>query len=147
MKRLTIEAEDELSRLTKRIKILQAARKAIDTRIDAAKDEVEKIFLEYDIPQISPVSRRFRADDGSTVRVTNPEPKISIDPAKFLAAVGPEIFLDVVEIVSVELKPSEWEKALAEERLIPEKNRSVNRKDLLNSIVTGNIPKTSVVVQ
>jgi hypothetical protein len=82
------------------------------------KDRIREIASSYDLPFPKGASQYLNVPEiGKALRITRPEATPKIDPEAFLAAVGPELFHQLVTVVKVELRLPEWLQAVEDERV------------------------------
>lgn len=96
----------------------------------ALKDRIREIAARFDLPFAKGASQYLNVPEiDQALRITRPESTPTIDPEAFRKSVGTELFHELVTVLKVELKLSEWLKALEEER--------VTEDQLLDSIKTA----------
>ena len=95
---------------------------ALARKAAAAKDEatlkvrIKEIAASYDLPFSKGASQYLNVPAiDRALRITRPEVTPVIDPDEFLAEVGVEMFHRVVQVLKVELRLTEWLKAVEDE--------------------------------
>lgn len=98
-----------------------AEKAAVAAREKELKDRIREIATKYDLPFAKGASQYLNVPEiGKALRVTRPEQTPSIDPEAFLAEVGKDLFHELVTVLKVELRLSEWLQAVEEERVTEE---------------------------
>ena len=120
-------------------KEIDSKAKVLEAKIKTLKNRALEISEQIELTPVTEISVRYTGTSGRSIRITRPETPSYIDPVTFLSKVGPEIFLEVVEILQIDIIPDKWEKVLREER--------ASRSDLLESLKDGEARKPTVVVE
>ena len=129
----------KLEALGKRRLRLAKLMARIKTSIEDVDSELFKLATRYSLPSQVGKSEFLKTPDVS-IRVTRPEYSPTINPQKFLEALGDTLlFFEVVKVLKVELNVDAWEKAVGEER--------AKRSSLTASLEQRDPPKPSVVVK
>ena len=107
----------KLEQLTAELAEAERVAKAAEARVDEIKVAIREIVDGYDLPVQEGQSQYLNVPaQQRTLRVTRTAPAPTLNPERFLAEVGRDVFLDVVTVKKVELDVPRWQVAVAQER-------------------------------
>ncbi len=115
------------------------AEAAAAARIDQLRAEILEIADRYAFPVVSGSSEYYSSPNGRVLRITRPAaPAPTLDAAKFLERVGPEVFHAVCRVTGAEVDPEGFRGMLEAERVV--------EADLLDCLVERRASRPSVTL-
>lgn len=108
----------ELADITTKLADVLSRKAEAASEEKALKDRIREIAAKFDLPFAKGASQYLNVPGlDKALRITRPEATPTIEPEAFRAAIGNDLFHELVTVLKVELKLPEWLQAVEDERV------------------------------
>lgn len=118
-KKLPAQKAREMRALAQPFLEAQEAESIAADAFDQVKSAIKTLAMQYDLPVDTGKTQLLPLNDGTgkALAVTRPEQGVTVDPMKFLKAVGADIFFKVFTVTAGKFDLAIWDMLVAEERV------------------------------